>query len=49
MSTAPFLCCSFWGDLTAQWRETHLMELLPAMEHQAMVLAATPVGQSKLP
>ncbi len=31
---------AFSGDLTAQWREAHMKELLQEMEHQAAVLTA---------
>jgi type I restriction enzyme S subunit len=39
---------AFSGDLTARWRETHMVELLAEMEHQARALGAT-VGREQLP
>jgi len=35
---------AFTGDLTAQWREAHMKELLEEMEHQAKVLSKVEVA-----
>jgi len=43
---AVMLHRAFTGELTAQWREAHLKELLGEMEQQARLLLSSPNGRN---